>query len=88
MKEFESYKRDFGKSDDAAMYAELPIALKDAPESAWYDELDNIVNVFPADFKEMFKPVVEKILALVESQLDDERRQAGHNTIKVSLQIF
>ncbi|EMF08039.1 actin-like ATPase domain-containing protein [Sphaerulina musiva SO2202] len=87
MKEFESYKRDFGKSDDAAMYAELPIALKDAPESAWYDELDNIVNVFPADFKEMFKPVVEKILALVESQLDDERRQAGHNTIKTAILV-
>lgn len=88
MKEFESYKRDFGKSDDDSMYAELPLALKGVPDSAWYNEMENIINVFPADFIEMFKPVVQKILDLVESQFDDERRQTGHNTIKVSLQIF
>lgn len=32
----------------------------------------------------MFEPVITKIIALLQSQLDLERKQAGHVSIKVN----
>lgn len=84
MKDFEGAKRDFGKSDDATMYWELTANMRGAVDSQYYDEDDGIVNLYAADLKQMFDPVIKKITALLQSQLDAERRQAGHVSIKVT----
>ena len=84
MKDFEGAKRDFGKSDDATMYWELTANMRGAQDSKYYDEDDGIVNVYTADLKQMFDVVIQKIMALLQSQLDAERRQAGHVSIKAS----
>ncbi len=87
MKDFEGAKRDFGKSDDLSMYWELTANLRGASDSRYYDEDDGVVNLYAADLQEMFDPVVEKIIALLQSQLDAERRQTGYVTIKVGPNI-
>ncbi|GIZ37993.1 hypothetical protein CKM354_000142000 [Cercospora kikuchii] len=87
MKDFEGAKRDFGKSNDTSMYWELTALMRGAPDSRFYDQEDGIVNVYYPDLKAMFEPVVKKIIALLQSQLDAERRQAGHATIKTMLLV-
>lgn len=46
MKDFESHKRDFGKSRDASRYYEMQLVMKDASESRYYDPDEGTVKVY------------------------------------------
>ena len=48
MKEFEGHKRDFGKHnlDDTLRYYEMPLLMKDVPESRHYDEESGLVKIY------------------------------------------
>jgi hypothetical protein len=83
MKDFEGHKRDFGKATNTPYY-EVQVNMSEAEDCENYDEDDGIVKIYPADLKSMFDPVVSRITALLQSQLDAERKQSGRVSIKVS----
>ncbi|CAK1359214.1 unnamed protein product [Cercospora beticola] len=87
MKDFESHKRDFGKSKDAKRFYEMQLYMEDVAESKYYDEDDFMVKIYRDDLKKMFEPVVSKITALLQSQLDAEKAQFGKSTIKTILLV-
>ncbi|KAM3421123.1 hypothetical protein BST61_g1536 [Cercospora zeina] len=87
MKDFEGHKRDFGKLIDSSLYYEVQVYMKDAKDSKYYDEDDGIVRIYQEDMKAMFEPVIAKVIALLQSQLDAERMQAGHVTIKTIILV-
>ncbi|EGP82386.1 uncharacterized protein MYCGRDRAFT_97567 [Zymoseptoria tritici IPO323] len=77
MKSFETAKLDFGMSTDIKKYYEVDCFMEEAHKSHWYDDSEC------GDLKSMFDPVVDKIIALLQSQLDAERRQAGQTVFLV-----
>ncbi|EME38937.1 hypothetical protein DOTSEDRAFT_83580 [Dothistroma septosporum NZE10] len=87
MKEFEGHKRDFGNSQDPGKYYEMPCLMRDAKESKYYEE-EGIVKIYNDDLRKLFEPVVQKIIHLIQSQLDEEKKQKkGKVTIRTVILV-
>lgn len=70
MKDFEGHKRDFGKSRDVRRVYELQLFMKQASDSAFYDEDEGIVKLGYMDLQRMFDTVVSLVRTdLVSSTL-------------------
>ncbi|KXT08547.1 hypothetical protein AC579_10244 [Pseudocercospora musae] len=80
MKEFEGHKKDFGKSTNSRKVYEIPLWMKNAKGSRYYDDDEGIVRIYEEDLKRMFDPIVTKVKDLLQHQLDSERRQTGKAT--------
>ncbi|KAF9767662.1 hypothetical protein IL306_015139 [Fusarium sp. DS 682] len=74
MTQFESIKRDFGVSKRSRQYL-LDLNLK-CPDSRWYHSEENEVVITTQDMADLFDPVVKKIIALLEQQIQATRSES------------
>ncbi|KAL3461817.1 hypothetical protein BJX64DRAFT_260157 [Aspergillus heterothallicus] len=81
MRRFESIKRDFGTSDENTTY-ELPLNMS-APDAdpKYFDDEERLVIISSDDLRNLFDPVVRRILKLVKRQIDDARQEIGKDVI-------
>jgi hypothetical protein len=75
MMEFETQKRNFGSSKYAKTYR-MHLKMK-APESKWFDADDEEVLLTSNDMKELFDPVVSKIIGLLEQQIQATKDESS-----------
>lgn len=89
MKQFENHKKNFGKEipEPYEAYEIYKVGMSGVKESINYDEDDGTIKLYYHDLKAMFDTVVSKIVALLQSQLDDEVAQTGTNKIKTILLV-
>lgn len=50
MKDFESHKRDFGKSNDPWKAYEMELVMPGAPKSRYYDTDESVVKLYESAF--------------------------------------
>lgn len=78
---FQGFKRDFKAEDEGQCY-EVTLFMKGQGDSHYYDEDESAVKIHHEDLKQMFDPVVSKIIALLQSQVDAVRKKNG-SSVKV-----
>ncbi|KAF2131051.1 hsp70-like protein [Dothidotthia symphoricarpi CBS 119687] len=75
MKEFECHKRDFGYSDNLLdQLYELNLVIPQAEDSEFYDGDESVVKLNGRTMLSFFEPVVKKIIALLNQQIDAANR--------------
>ncbi|KAH8587066.1 Hsp70 family protein-like protein [Bisporella sp. PMI_857] len=81
---FETYKRDFGLSDDRDVREIGPIKLE-LPDSEHYDEEERMVKLTYEDMQTLFDPVVSQITSLISQQVKEIKVKRGSNIDRVVL---
>ncbi|CZT22028.1 related to hsp70 protein [Ramularia collo-cygni] len=76
MKDFEGFKRNF-KTESSTRCCEAQLFMKGLGDSHYYDADESAVKIHYEDMKIMFDTVVNKIIALLKSQLDAVHAHAG-----------
>ncbi|KXT06267.1 hypothetical protein AC578_9157 [Pseudocercospora eumusae] len=87
MKDFEGFKRDFGKSNNPAKRYKLRLSLRGVARSRNYDDRDSYVILHNEDLKAMFDPVVAQILDLLEQQRSNATQQPQSKPIDLILLV-
>ncbi|KAL4785997.1 actin-like ATPase domain-containing protein [Aspergillus varians] len=81
MNKFEGIKRDFGNSDEQTTF-ELPLNMTLAdPDPKYFDDDELLVIISSDDLREIFDPVVGKIVQLIKKQIEDANKEAHNNVI-------
>ncbi|KAH8702220.1 Hsp70 family protein [Talaromyces proteolyticus] len=81
MRRFEALKRNFGLDTEDTTY-ELPLNIRSsqvAPE--YYDEEEGSVIVSDQDLRDVFDPVVDQIIRLIKTQMQDANKEMETGTI-------
>lgn len=82
MKAFEGVKRDAGKSKDPRKYHEMVCVMPGLDEDSEHYEANTYsVKIYEEELRRLFAPVVDKIISLLQSQLDAVKSQNGAVTI-------
>ncbi|EME80247.1 uncharacterized protein MYCFIDRAFT_189860 [Pseudocercospora fijiensis CIRAD86] len=87
MKDFEGFKRDFGKSSNPTKRYKLPLSLPGVPRSKHYDDTNSYVILYNEDLKSMFDPVVAQIFDLLEQQCSIATKQPQSKPIDLLLLV-
>ena len=87
MKAFEGVKRDAGKSKDPRKYHEMVCVMPGLDDCEHYDADTHSVKIYEEELRHLFAPVVDRILALLQTQLDAEKRQDGVKSIKTVILV-
>ena len=77
MKLFEAHKVEFGY--DRQQEFDLTLMLPHVTDSEYYDAEETTVKLSINDMKELFDPVVSKVLSLLSQQLRRARVQTGQH---------
>lgn len=77
MQEFEFCKRDFGLVQDPLAEHQITLAMEGADESQNYDADEGKVTFSSEDLESWFRPVVEKILAMLGEQMRQSQLHSG-----------
>ncbi|TGO51695.1 hypothetical protein BOTNAR_0347g00050 [Botryotinia narcissicola] len=75
MNNWDVLKRSFGRSMENAGTFELGPLYLDLPSSHQYDREENITFLSLEDMKSVFNPIVDRIINLVQKQVDQAKRQ-------------
>ncbi|KAK6543449.1 hypothetical protein TWF694_000196 [Orbilia ellipsospora] len=78
MKSFDSIKKSLGQTSNDIWFLELPVHVED-DENAGI--MDNELELTLQDLKDLFDPVVEETIKLVESQVNIVRATCGDNKL-------
>ncbi|KAF7188334.1 Heat shock 70 kDa protein 12B [Pseudocercospora fuligena] len=87
MKDFEGFKRDFGKFNNPAKRYKLPLSLRGVARSKNYDDRNSYVILHNEDLKSMFDPVVAQIFDLLEQQRSNATQQPQSKPIDLVLLV-
>ena len=77
MKQFEAHKVEFGYGGQLEF--ELALLLPRVTDSEYYDAQETSVKLSVDDMKELFNPIVSKVLSLLSQQLQLARVQTGQH---------
>lgn len=68
----------------SVVHYEVPLYMKGVGDSVYYEEDSSAIKIHYADMKLMFDPVIAKIIALLQDQLDAVIKQSGAAKLKVN----
>jgi hypothetical protein len=85
MKEFETAKRDFRGPNDTTEEFEIPLVIRGAQDSQYYDTDMSYVVIPKADMMSFFRPVIEKVVLLLADQVEKVNKKGLNYRINVSI---
>ncbi|KAH7135278.1 hypothetical protein B0J11DRAFT_156863 [Dendryphion nanum] len=81
MKDFENHKHDFGYTDNLDHVYEIYLVMPGVSTSEFYDDEESTVQINGHLMLKFFKPVVAKVLALLEQQVRHAQSAGGSKAI-------
>ncbi|ORY07257.1 hypothetical protein BCR34DRAFT_603919 [Clohesyomyces aquaticus] len=84
MNQFENHKRDFGLQHNSTAPFEVELVLEGVT-SPHYNAEEGKIKFTSADLERWFRPVVQKILALLQEQMNQVQMQSGRSINKILL---